>query len=284
MSLNGPAPAGGSAVALSSSNVSAATVPSSVVVPAGLQTATFSISTNAVTADSTATITASYAGVTRTSSLSVLAPVLSALSLNPTSVMGRQTSTGTATLTGQAPAGGAIVSLATSNPSAATVPGSTTVPQGASSANFVETAGPVQAPATAVISGTFSATRSATLTVTPCTVSTAPAPVLPAGDTIWVEDAVPPGSIFAGITNRDNRRRTTLRVPPCAVSTVPPREGFPAGESANFDDRSVNGRHVPPCSAAWTGLPGSPRRLATEVRSMAIAPDHLRRGVADGAR
>jgi len=142
--------------------------------------------------------------------------------LNPTSVVGRQTSTGTATLTGQAPAGGAIVSLATSNPSAATVPGSTTVPQGASTANFVVTAGPVQTPATAVISGTLSATRSATLTVTPCTVTTAPAPVLPVGDTIWVEDAVPPGSVSTGIWNWS----TTQKVSGTASHTEPVAAGI----------------------------------------------------------
>ncbi len=56
---------------------------------------------------------------------------LSSLALNPTSVAGGNSSTGTVTLSGPAPAGGAQVALSSSNTAAATVPSSVTVPAGA---------------------------------------------------------------------------------------------------------------------------------------------------------
>src|SRR5260370_33628145 len=53
---------------------------------------------------------------------------LSSLTLNPTSVIGgAQSSTGTVTLSGPAPAGGAQVALSSSNPATANVPSSVTV-------------------------------------------------------------------------------------------------------------------------------------------------------------
>src|SRR5213076_862677 len=61
---------------------------------------------------------------------------LSSLTLNPTSVIGGvQSSTGTVTLSGPAPAGGARVALSTNN-GAASVPSSVAVPAGATSATF----------------------------------------------------------------------------------------------------------------------------------------------------
>jgi uncharacterized protein (TIGR03437 family) len=70
VTLNGPAPAGGAVVSLSSS-ASAATVPTTVTVPAGANSATFAISTTAVSAGVSATITASYGGANATAALNV---------------------------------------------------------------------------------------------------------------------------------------------------------------------------------------------------------------------
>jgi len=60
---------------------------------------------------------------------------LSSVALNPTSVPGGSSSTGTVTLSGPAPSYGVPVDLS-SSASAATVPASVTVAGGASSANF----------------------------------------------------------------------------------------------------------------------------------------------------
>ena len=56
--------------------------------------------------------------------------------MNPASLTGGASSTGTVTLTGAAPAGGLAVSLTSSNTAVATVPASVTVAAGANSATF----------------------------------------------------------------------------------------------------------------------------------------------------
>ena len=106
--LSGPAPSGGAVVSLSSSNTSVASVPASVTVGSGATSATFAITTSAVTVSTLVTVSASYAGVTRTATLTVTPPVavaLSSLGVNPSSVVGGSPSTGTVTLSGPAPSG-----------------------------------------------------------------------------------------------------------------------------------------------------------------------------------
>src|SRR5258706_8358928 len=97
------------------SNNGAASVPSSVAVPAGATSATFPVNTRAVAASTTVTISAAYGGVSKSATLTVTPPplpTLSSLTLNPTSVIGGvQSSTGTVTLSAPAPAGGAQVAL-----------------------------------------------------------------------------------------------------------------------------------------------------------------------------
>ena len=84
------------------------------------------------------------------------------------SVVGGNSSQGTAILTGAAPAGGAVVTLSSSNRASATVPASVTDPAGAFSATFTVSTASVTASTSATITGAFGgATRSATLTVTP---------------------------------------------------------------------------------------------------------------------
>jgi hypothetical protein len=95
-------------------------------------------------------------------------PSLSSLTLNPTSVSGGSTSQGTVTLTGAAPSGGSVVTLASSNTTVATVPSSVTIPAGATSATFVVTTYSVAAPTSVTISASYGGvSKTATLTVTP---------------------------------------------------------------------------------------------------------------------
>ena len=143
VTLSGPAPLGGAVVSLSSDNTSAATVPASVTVAAGAASATFTIATVPVSSTTIARISGLFGGVTRSSNLTVNLPSLSSLSLNPSTVQGGNSSTGTVTLSGPAPTGGAVVSLSNSNTSTATVPASVTVAAGATSATFAVTTSPV---------------------------------------------------------------------------------------------------------------------------------------------
>jgi len=94
---------------------------------------------------------------------------LSAVALNPSSVKGGSPSTGTVTLSGPAPSGGAVVYLA-SSASAATVPASVTVAAGATSATFTVNTSAVTTSTPATISATYAgATRTASFTVAPVT-------------------------------------------------------------------------------------------------------------------
>jgi hypothetical protein len=165
VTLSEPAPTAGAQVMLSSSNA-AASVPSSVTVPAGSTSATFTVSTSPVAASTVAYIFASYDGVSPSASLTVTPPTVSSLTLNPTSVVGGvQSSTGTVTLTGPAPAGGAQVMLSSSN-AAASVPSSVTVPAGSTSVTFTVNTSPALTPTSATISASYNnTTQTASLSI-----------------------------------------------------------------------------------------------------------------------
>jgi large repetitive protein len=104
------------------------------------------------------------------------APALSGLTLNPASVAGGTTSTGTVSLSAAAPAA-TTVALSSSNVNVAAVPASVTIAAGATSASFtVTTATAVPASTTVTITASSSGvTKSAALTVTgsPLAISTA---------------------------------------------------------------------------------------------------------------
>ena len=93
---------------------------------------------------------------------------LSALSVSPASVTGGTAAQGTVTLTAAGPVGGFPVTLSSSNPATASVPGSVSVAQGATSAGFTVTTSAVTASTPVTLTATAGGiTRTATLTVTP---------------------------------------------------------------------------------------------------------------------
>ena len=183
VTLRSAAPSGNANVALASSNTVLATVPFSVVVPAGQTSATFTVNAAQVTTTSTVAISATFENVTQSATLTITpsgssAASLSAVSLNPTSVVGGNTSTGTVTLTAAAPAGGAVVSLS-DNSSAASTPASVTVAAGSTSATFTIATSTVTATATATVSAVYAGvTRTAALTVNASGSTTPSAPSL----------------------------------------------------------------------------------------------------------
>jgi hypothetical protein len=93
---------------------------------------------------------------------------LSAVSVSPMSVTGGDESTGTVTLTSAAPAGGAVVSLSSSDTGAAGVPAGVTIAAGATGATFTVTTSSVGAATPVTITATYDGvTRTAALTVNP---------------------------------------------------------------------------------------------------------------------
>ena len=157
VTLSGAAPAGGATVTLTSSNTAAAQVPASVVVPAAASSATFTITTSAVSSSTTSTISASFGGTKPTAVLTIAhgTPAVASVTLNPTSVLGGNTSQGTVTLSGPALGGGATVTLTSSDTAAAQVPASVVVPAAASSATFTITTSSVSSSTNSVISASY---------------------------------------------------------------------------------------------------------------------------------
>ena len=171
VTLSAAAPAGGLVVTLASSSA-AASVPASVTVAAGQTTATFSVTTTAVATNATVTITGTLSGASQTASLTITAASLTSVTLNPTSVAGGASSTGTVTLSAAAPAGGLVVTLASSS-AAATVPVSVTVAAGQTTATFSVTTTAVAANTASTITATLGGvSQSASLGITAPVLST----------------------------------------------------------------------------------------------------------------
>lgn len=164
VTLTRAAPAGGIVVNLRSTDA-VATIPSSVVVPAGTTTASFPIATSGVALDRVVGVEGAVPGKVAFATFKVLASKLTFLSFPTAPVPGGSTIVGTVTLSGRAPAGGMRVRLRSST-TAAMVPATVVVPDGTNSATFVVITNTVLSdtvvPVSAVLNGD---TRSATFKV-----------------------------------------------------------------------------------------------------------------------
>lgn len=158
-------------VALTSSNANVAIVQSPVTIPAGSSSAAFTVTG---VAPGTITIHATVNGKSADSpTLTVGTGVaLAAISLSAATVVGGNPVTGTATLTGSAPAGGASVSLSAADP--LTVPPSVTVAAGSMSATFSVETRSVGGTISGTVTGSYGgSTATASISVTKPTVATA---------------------------------------------------------------------------------------------------------------
>ena len=137
------------------------------------------------------------------------AVALSSLALNPASVTGGNSSSGTVTLSGPAPAGGAQIALTSSNTTAARTPASVTVAAGATSATFAVSTSVVSASTSVTITGTRGGVaKTATLTVKPVP---PPAPTLSSL-------TLSPSSVVGG--EQSSRGTVTLSAPAPAGGAV----------------------------------------------------------------
>ena len=170
VTLTEPAPLGGVVVTLSSGKP-AATVPPSVTIPAGETSVSFPITTSSVQAATLAGITAT-ANNSATETLTIQPPAgtsqgtILSLVINPDTVTGGASATGTVTLAASALAGGVLVTLASNNP-AATVPASITIGAGKTTGQFPVSTTPVQSTTVPQITATSANSVSDTLTIQP---------------------------------------------------------------------------------------------------------------------
>jgi len=185
--LNGQAPAGGAFVSLLS-NSPFVSPPASVTVDPGSFSVSFPIPTSGVTANTTATVTANYNGVSSQAQVTLTAQQPpSSLTLSPTSTTGTGGSFATVTIASSTSTD-EVLQVASSNPSIASVPNGVTIPAGSTTGGFniSTTSVSVQTVVTISVSG-GGVTKTASLTINPDatvppTTPTAPALLSPASN------------------------------------------------------------------------------------------------------
>ncbi len=196
VTLTSAAPVGGTTVSLATNNA-AFPVPASIVVPEGATSASVQVTSLNVAADTLTTVTATSAGFdTDTAQILVKTARMNSVTFASPTVNAGGTVVGTITLNTFAPAGGATVSLSSSNP-AITVPSTVLVPGGQNRATFNATAGSVSSSTSvniiAVLIDTF---KTGTVTVVPAvdvsSVSVAASPIRAGGNTTGTVTLVGP--------------------------------------------------------------------------------------------
>lgn len=252
VNLTSPAPIGGVTVTLASTNA-ALVVPASVTVPAGETTVKVTLGTRPVTATENGQLNATFAGVTKSVQVSVVAPVMASLTVEPNAVVGGSSATGTLELTSVAPAGGLVVSL-TSSKSDVGVPVSVTVPAGLTSVTFNIQTNKVIADVTSVITaGLNGNTRTAQIRVVAhqlATVAVSPSSV--SGGTsftgrVTLQQAAPAGGIVVSLASSDSAVSVSSTVTIDAGKTTATFAGSTAAVMATKNvtiTASLNGNSV----------------------------------------
>lgn len=170
VTLEAPAGPGDVVVALSSTNASVANpLTATITVPAGSTSAAFTIHASPVSANTTVTIKALANDVGKTANLTVQAPIITSLSLLPSTVVGGENAFGVVQLDGVAGPAGRVVTLSTGNPGVAVPAGSTLViPEGANIGYFAISTSPVALTTQVTLTAIAGITaKSVKLTVTP---------------------------------------------------------------------------------------------------------------------
>lgn len=219
------APSTTTAVSLTSSNPSLAPVPSSIVMPANTAWTQFQMQAGQTTSPTPATITASLNGTSASGTLTVQPTALKSLTISPSSITGGAQAWAIVMLSGEAPAGGALVALS-SNSAAVTPPASVFVDAGSFSVSFPLQTNSVDAATTATVTATWNgASVSAPVTllraVAPTAISLSPTSTVGLG-----------GGSFATVSiaqpqSTDTMFQVTSSDP--AVASVPNGMMVPAG-------------------------------------------------------
>lgn len=166
VTLTGAAYTGGITINLASS-ATYVKVPKSVTVSGGGSIATFNIYVSSKAKLGSVNIVGTLGSTMKTATLNIMGPKLTSISLNPTTVRGGKTSTGTVTLSSIAPTGGVTVTLS-SNSNSAKVPSKVFVPAGKSSQTFIVSTIGVSAQKMATITASYGGTSfTKTVTINP---------------------------------------------------------------------------------------------------------------------
>ncbi len=165
--LTAAVPAGGATINLSSSNPGAVPVPATITMPGNTAWTQFQVQANQVTAPTPVTITATLNSASASAQFTLQPSSLKSLTISPSTISGGAQPQGIVMLNGQAPAGGAVVSLSSNSPKVSP-PASVTVAPGSFSASFPIPTSSVTANTTATVTASYgSASVQAQVTLTP---------------------------------------------------------------------------------------------------------------------
>jgi thermitase len=133
--LTMPAPAGGVQVSLQS-NAPQASLPASVIVPAGQSSVSVQVATHPVAQRVHATLTAALNGSQASTTLTISPPAPISLTLSPSTVAGGSSATASVLLNGSVPPGGLWLRVSHNNPNRVWTPSQVYVPAGMRSVRF----------------------------------------------------------------------------------------------------------------------------------------------------
>lgn len=272
VTLTNPASEGGALVTITSDDLSIAAVPDSVLVPQGATAATLTIDTTTILTQTVVGITASFNGVSQTIPLTVQPPpslALLSLTIAPVNVAGGSGATGTVTLTGSAPSGGADVLLVSDNASIVSIPSHVTVRKGDTAATFAIATFAVTATQSVRVSGSYGGlTQRDTLTVIPATAIqltnlTITPTSIPGGatatGTVTMSALAPTGGLVVSLASRHKN-----------FASVPSSVTVPGGaSSASFviSAQSVKSTHTVDITATYASV----TKIATLTVTKSVA-------------
>jgi hypothetical protein len=165
--LTAAVPAGGATISLSSSNPGALPVPSTVTMPGNTAWMQFQAQAGQVTSPTPVTITATLNSTSASAQFTMQPPSLKSFTISPGTISGGAQPQGIVMLNGQAPAGGAVVSLSSNSPMVSP-PASVTVAPGSFSASFPIPTSNVTVNTTATVTANYiNAVAQAQVTLTP---------------------------------------------------------------------------------------------------------------------
>jgi hypothetical protein len=136
ITVSAPAPTGGLTVATGVASGSSITIPSSVAVPPGSNSASFTVSALTVNASATAVLAASLNASSQYFTLTLAPVTLTGFSCNPSTLPSHTLSTCTITFSDVAPGGGLSIAIKMMNPAALAIPALVSVPAGSTGAKF----------------------------------------------------------------------------------------------------------------------------------------------------
>ncbi len=272
VTLNGPAPAGGLIVTLTSSDASVA-VPGSVTVAAGATTAIFSVATSIVAQDTPVTITATANNTSQTGTLTVQAVTLQPFNLSVATVTGGRQLSASVNLSCPAPPGGSTITLTSDNPTVVSVPDSVTVPTGSTVGTFAVSTITVASAVTVKVTAAYNnQTRNVPLTVQPGGLVgflLTPTSVTGGGSStaaLTLDSAAPAGGLIVALSNDTP-----------GAATVPASVVIPGGSSTvslPVTTVSVSAVTVAKITATLNGVPLSATLtvLPIQVTGLTINP------------